>query len=157
MSKSREELFWQKVEKSESCWNWIAARDRLGYGVFWNGEQMCRAHRVAVEYTTGQAPIDHLDHICRNTSCVNPDHLREVSRKQNMENRTNSQVNNTSGYRGVSIHKTSGLWQATVGHRGKQIHLGYFKDVAEAGAVAQAKRNELFTHNEIDRQQQQAS
>jgi hypothetical protein len=149
--KTREERFWAKVNKTEGCWEWTAAQDKHGYGLFWDGERMRLAHRKSIEITTGEKPVGHLDHACRNPSCVNPRHLREVSRKQNMENRVGEQSNNKSGFRGVSLHKTSGLWQATVGHDGKQIHLGYFKDPAAAGEAAKAKRLELYTHNEIDR------
>jgi len=145
--------FWQKVSQSDGCWEWTAARDRHGYGLFWDGERMRPAHRIAVEIASGQQPSGHLDHICHNPPCVNPAHLREVTRKQNMENRVQQQANNKSGYRGVSIHKTSGLWQAKVGHNGKAFHLGYFKDPEEAGAAARDKRNELFTHNNTDQQQ----
>jgi len=149
--KTREELFWAKVNKTEDCWLWTAATDKHGYGMFWTGAKMRLAHRVSVEMVTGAAPTEHLDHVCHVPACINPGHLREVSRKQNMENRLGAQVTNKTGFRGVSIHKTSGLWQAKVGHNGKQIHLGYFKDPAEAGEAARAKRLELFTHNEVDR------
>lgn len=157
MNQQRNDLFWTKVEKTEGCWYWAAAIDQKGYGRFWDGQQMRLAHRLAVEIETGSMPVGHLDHECRNASCVNPSHLREVSRKQNMENRPSRAANNTSGYRGVSIHKTSGLWQAKVAHHGQQIHLGYFKDAAEAGEVARLKRLELYTHNELDRQQNQGA
>jgi len=151
--KTREELFWAKVNKTEDCWLWTASTDQHGYGMFWTGTKMRLAHRVSVEMVTGASPTEHLDHVCHTPGCVNPDHLREVSRKQNMENRAGAQATNKTGLRGVSMHKTSGLWQAKVGHNGKQIHLGYFKDPEAAGEAAKAKRLELYTHNEVDRAQ----
>jgi hypothetical protein len=99
-----EERFWAKVEKSEGCWKWTAGQDKHGYGLFWDGERMRLAHRISVAITTGDEPVDHLDHACRNPLCVKPAHLREVSRKQNMENRPDKQSNNKSGFRGVSMH-----------------------------------------------------
>ena len=29
-----DERFWEKVEKTDSCWNWVAYKDREGYGRF---------------------------------------------------------------------------------------------------------------------------
>ena len=40
--------------------------------------------------------------------------------------------NNTSGYRGVSFHKASGKWQATIRPNNKHLSLGYFDDPKEA-------------------------
>lgn len=150
MNATVEERFWAKVDKSGECWEWTAGKAK-GYGYFYIDRTRTLAHRTAYALTVEALPSSiHLDHICHNTSCVNPSHLRPVTRKENMENRRGPIANSKSGFRGVSMHKTSGLWQAKVGHNGKQIHLGYFKDPAAAGAVAQAKRNELFTHNSQD-------
>jgi hypothetical protein len=46
------------------------------------------AHRAAYLLRNGRLPVAplELDHICRNRRCVNPDHLREVTRKGNMAN-----------------------------------------------------------------------
>lgn len=147
-----EDRFWAKVNKTSGCWEWTAAKDRRGYGLFSVGKQMKLAHRVAIELATGRAPTEHLDHKCHNPVCVNLNHLRPVSRKQNMENRTGANANNKSGILGVSWHKSSGLWQAAVYHNGKQSHLGYFRDPQAAGEAAKAKRLELFTHNDTDKQ-----
>ena len=35
---------------------------------------------------------------------------------------------------------------------GKRHHVGYFTTVQDAEAAVIAKRNELFTHNDLDRQ-----
>ncbi|WP_372432875.1 HNH endonuclease signature motif containing protein [Leucobacter chromiisoli] len=43
-----------------------------------------RAHRVAYEFTHGENPERHVDHICRVRACVNPDHLRDVSNAENV-------------------------------------------------------------------------
>lgn len=68
---------------ADECWPYLGARDSAGYGVFtMRGLNLrTRAHRVAVEVTTGQ-PIPSglvVDHICRNRLCVNPSHLRLVT------------------------------------------------------------------------------
>ncbi|MGO2634644.1 MAG: hypothetical protein ACTH9H_12945, partial [Galactobacter sp.] len=91
--------------------------------------------------------------MCHNRACVNVDHLRVVTNKQNSENRSDSQKNNTSGFRGVTKSRpSSNKWIAQVRHRGRRIYLGTFADIAEAAAAARLKRVELFTHNDIDRE-----
>src|SRR5690606_21927296 len=96
-------------------------------------------------------PDELVDHICMNKGCVNPDHLRLASKKQNNEHLSPARKNNRLGLRGVSWHEASGKWAATVGHNGKHYHLGLFTDPADAAEVARVKRLELFTQNAIDR------
>ena len=91
-----------------------------------------------------------IDHLCHNHACVNPDHLRAVTHKQNGEHR-NGPAGAISGVLGVHWHKRIGKWQASVRHNGKLYHAGYFESIEEAGQAAAAKRNELYTHNDMDR------
>jgi len=49
--------------------------------------------------------------------------LRVCNKSQNMANR-GKQVNNTSGYKGVTFHKFSGKWMAQCG----KVYLGLFVD-----------------------------
>ena len=134
------------------CWNWTARRDRGGYGQFWFDGRRQKAHRLAYELATGEQLGElQVDHICLNRACVRPDHLRAVTNKENLENRTGAQRNSLSGVRGVSWHKKGRRWHARVKHHGKQIHVGLFKTLAEAEAAVIAKRLELFSCNEIDK------
>lgn len=76
--------FWEKVEKTESCWLWTAGKYRNGYGAFWLGGGMRRAHRLAYADAKGTIhPGLELDHLCRVRNCVNPDHLEAVTRLVN--------------------------------------------------------------------------
>jgi hypothetical protein len=80
------ERFWAKVNKTETCWLWNGARDANGYGRFYVGSRtIALAHRVSYEMSVGPIPQGlHLDHICRVTSCVNPDHLEAVTPRENL-------------------------------------------------------------------------
>jgi hypothetical protein len=148
-----EERFWSKVDRSGDCWLWTAGRTCKGYAEFYLGGTMKYGHRIAYEWAHGPIPDDReLDH--RHTCpkhCVNPAHLRLVTSKQNKENRSGPNSAGTSGVRGVIWDKARGAWRAQVKHNGKYIHAGRFPTIPEAEAAVIAKRNELFTHNDLDR------
>lgn len=144
--------FWAQVDRTAGpCWLWLGRINR-GYGVFpIGGNKTVAAHRIAYELTTGTIPEGMvIDHICHNKACVNPEHLRLATIKQNIENRKGAQSNNKSGVRGVAWHKAAKKWEAHVCHQGKKHYLGLFESLKEAGDVAAAKRRELFTHSDMD-------
>jgi hypothetical protein len=151
-----EPRFWQKVDRREpqECWEWQAAINRHGYGFLNKGGSPAQAHRVAFEYVKGEIPAGaEIDHICHNTKCVNPDHLRLATPKQNRENHSGPQSNSTTGFRGVYWHKGNKSWAAAVTSAGKTTFCGYFSSREEAAEAARLKRLELFTYNDIDRGQ----
>lgn len=70
------ERFWAKVDKSNGCWLWRAARNRGGYGIFENGRRTLYAHRYALELNGTPVPDGLFAlHRCDNPPCVRPDHL----------------------------------------------------------------------------------
>ena len=75
-------LFMRRVDKQENgCWYWTGTKDRLGYGRVHDARDHCQrlAHRIGYELFKGPIPEGlMLDHLCRNPSCVNPDHLEAV-------------------------------------------------------------------------------
>jgi len=151
---SQEEIsaFWSRATKSPGCWGWNGSADGAGYWKYRLQGKSRRVHRIAFELTHGAIPDGMvIDHICHNRSCTNPQHLRLATRKQNAENLGTVRANNKSGVRGVRLHKPSGKWRAVVMHNRKTYQVGYFHEIADVEAAVIAMRNELFTHNTLDR------
>ena len=70
---------------------------------------------------------------------------------QNHENRAGARADSSSGVRGVFWEKRRGCWTARVRHNQKVHHVGQFPTLEDAESAVIAKRNELFTHNDLDR------
>lgn len=80
--------FWSKVDRSGSCWLWLKAKDKDGYGKYQlNGggrQKHVRAHRYAFYLSHGKWADGLVLHSCDNSSCVNPDHLEEGTQDRNV-------------------------------------------------------------------------
>lgn len=80
------ERFERKVAAGPGCMMWMAYRDYRGYGRFAVNEIPVLAHRVAYELYVGPIPDGlTLDHLCRNHSCVNVQHLEPVTHRVNCQ------------------------------------------------------------------------
>lgn len=67
----------------DDCWEWLGAKVQ-GYGSLKAGGRGRWAYRVVYEYLVGPVPEGQvLDHLCRNTACVNPAHLEPVLTGEN--------------------------------------------------------------------------
>lgn len=70
----------------DGCWLWQAAKTQKGYGVFGGGYagKVTTAHRWIYARVVGPIPDCWVvDHLCRNHSCVNPEHLEAVTQSVN--------------------------------------------------------------------------
>lgn len=151
--KTLSERFFEKVDRSGECWEWLGGKNHKGYGHFYQaGEGRTHsAHRASYEMEYGTIPPRmEVDHTCRNRGCVNPEHLRLATRKQNMENLAQAEARTESGVRGVT-RTSRGNWCARVGHNNRLIHIGVYPTAEEAAAAVVAKRLELHTYNHEDR------
>lgn len=148
------ERFWAKVDKTGTCWLWTGAKLPKGYGRI-HGEvqgKFLLAHRVSYELANGPIPEGLvIDHMCHTPGCVNPDHLRAITRQQNAENIGKLHSKNTSGYRGVNWNKAMKKWHALVSYQRQRYHVGFYESIEDAAEAAKAKRLELHTHNDLDR------
>lgn len=126
---SIEERFWIKVSKSidSECWLWTSNTNWRGYGQFrLKGKRTVAAHRFAYELMVGPIPSGlNLDHICHNTACVNPKHLRICTQAENVRNQVLNK-RNLSGFKGVSKMGTEDRWSAKIRVNGVTTNLGTF-------------------------------
>lgn len=127
--------FLAKILFGDDCWEWVGLKSKKGYGRF--GRQF--AHRIAYKLFVG--PITGglvIDHLCRNHSCVSPDHLELVTQKENTLRGSNfiarqslqrsckrgHPFNNTNTriYRGKRICRKCHVFRNSSYGRGEAVH-----------------------------------
>jgi len=117
--KTYKERFMEKVDKrggfpaspyawDESmgeCWNWTAARRGMKgtcaheYGAFRMNQKQMYAHRAGYEIFIGPIPEGlSLDHLCRNTLCVNPSHMEPCTLRENQLRREGMRTHCKNGH-----------------------------------------------------------
>lgn len=108
------ERFWEKVAKTDGCWLWTGAQSRGNggqYGTFRlpRSRKMARAHRWSWEQARGPILAGlTLDHLCRNTLCVNPEHLEAVTQRTNILRSGNTAAGHAAKTHCVHGHPLSG-------------------------------------------------
>lgn len=122
----------------------IVEPDQNGYRYIKVGSVAYAEHRLAWLFMTGLWPEHEIDHINRVKSDNRFENLRQVTRKQNSENRK-VRKGAVSNFRGVSW--VGGKWQAKITHFGNAVMLGNFKDIEQAKAARLAAEEKLFTHS----------
>lgn len=72
-------------EPMSGCWLWMGAATARGYGHMYFHGRFEKAHRIAYLLFRGEIPDGHhVLHKCDTPSCVNPDHLRVGTAKENI-------------------------------------------------------------------------
>lgn len=79
--------FWDKVDKSGDCWEWLAHKDGSGYGKFMLDGSSRLAHRVSADLSGLSIKGVCVCHKCDNPGCVNPDHFFLGTRGDNNRDR----------------------------------------------------------------------
>lgn len=114
---------------------------KTGYRIVCIDYKQYLAHRLAWFYVYGSWPkeIDHIDRDRSNNKLAN---LRLATRSQNNMN-TKRRSDNKSGVTGVTWHKGSQKWRATIHKGGKQVQVGMFATIEEAAKAYQEAANEM--------------
>jgi hypothetical protein len=82
-------------EPNTGCWLWTHTVDAEGYGRYMLNYKAVLGHRESFRLARGFLPPKgmHLDHLCRQRSCVNPDHLEPVTSRENTRRGITAEVN----------------------------------------------------------------
>ena len=77
-----------RISQTGGCWLWQSNATRDNYGLasyLVDGEwKSIGAHRLSYITFVGEIPVGHqIDHLCRNKSCINPEHLEAVTAREN--------------------------------------------------------------------------
>lgn len=92
-------------------------------------------------FITGAPFVDHADGDSLNNTRKN---LRPCTPAQNNWNRSNNKKPNSSKYKGVSFDKKSKKFAASIHLNNKKIHLGFFKNEADAALAYNSEALKLF-------------
>lgn len=77
----------KKISITDSgCWEYTGKKDRCGYGVFKIGGRNLGAHKVSYILHKGDFDQDNKEmmHLCHNRCCINPEHIKPGTHKENM-------------------------------------------------------------------------
>lgn len=132
--------------KNYTSWNSKYAGKRAGnvnkpsgYVYIYVDNENYSAHRLAWLYMHGEFPSFHIDHADMDRANNASSNLRLATQSENLAN-TGLRADNTSGFKGIVLHKNrlhqKYPWQARL----KRKSLGYYATAEEAASV----RNEAF-------------
>ena len=111
--------FLEKVEfplknNPTRCWVWVGScggyTDRNNYGRFWYKEHNVSAHRFSYQFISKKQIPDgyEIDHLCKNTRCVNPEHLQPLPHSENSNHSDNPMALNSRKTHCINGHELSG-------------------------------------------------
>lgn len=97
-----------RVNPETGCWEWTGPL-WMGYGRTSVKHRTRKAHRVAYEIWKGPIPEGMtIDHLCRVTHCVNPDHLEAVTLAENIHRGNGIATTNAAKTHCLRGHPLSG-------------------------------------------------
>lgn len=141
ITESVKKRFFSKVKKTKNCWLWKGAPDPLsGYGSLKIEGLKRSAHRVSYAIHHGEIPENLMIlHSCHNPKCVNPEHLRSGTAKDNSQDEVKRQNTrhykcaNPTKYNGIRWDNTRQNWISYVYVENKLLDIG--RHVSEVDAA----------------------
>lgn len=135
------------IDKETGCWNFNGCKTKTGYGRLRVNGVHWMAHRYSLSCHLGRPIADGMVvmHLCDNPSCVNPEHLKEGTQKENIEDCiSKGRAIKSTGKRGVPkrdpseerkamvIRRYHKGWTATTIARYHKLSVSWVKRVIEA-------------------------
>ena len=116
-----------------------------GYSLIYVAHRRYKAQHLAWVYIHGRLPVGQIDHIKHNRSDNRLCNLREVSKGENLKNKSRY-ASNTSGITGVIWHSGRNRWIAAINSDNKRFNLGAFTNKADAVIARQMAEYDLGFH-----------
>lgn len=143
---SPEEAFEARTEWQGDCLVWTGSKDTSGYGLIRVRGKMEKVHRYIWGRRVGAISSGKMiDHTCFTKTCVNIAHLRLATRSENRRNLSGPTKANTSGLRNVSWDKDAQKWVVQIGYEGRNLKIGRFDNIEEAGEAAREARATYYS------------
>lgn len=116
--------FFEKVNKTETCWTWTGPTNGKGYGLIEIEGKKILTHRWSYEHHKGQIPDGLLVcHECDNPPCVNPSHLWVGTQKDNVRDAIDKGRFNANGWDIGTLRRDS--THCAMGHEFTFENTGY--------------------------------
>jgi len=145
------EMFWRErsrewfaTNRSHVVWNTRYAGNRCfhkpdnrGYAGGKVVGHNLLGHRIAWALHHGKWPAAEIDHLNGDRMDNRIANLRAVNFGENCKNQKRS-LRNTSGVTGVHFNRNLQVWIASIKHCGRAVHLGCFKNFADAVSARKA-------------------
>ena len=136
-------FFWKKAKSKIRVGNQAGSLHWRGYVAVYVSGHSYLAHRLAWFYVHGEWPTHGIDHINGNRADNRLVNLRDVTQKENMQNRRLPKKNRVEGMLGTHWNPRIKKWHATLCVDGKNKHLGLFATTEQAHEVyLQEKRKQ---------------
>lgn len=130
-----EDRFWSKARKTKDCWLFTGTTIRA-YGRFRFDGVDYEAHRFSYELHNGKIQKGLvIDHLCRNSRCVNPDHLEAVTHR---ENTVRGNIHNKRKYKlPAGVYPNGSGFIVSKCFSSKKVNLGTYNTPEDASIVYQ--------------------
>lgn len=136
-------FLWLKKPRQRAMSAIAGSINPYGYRQICIDQKTYKAHRLAWFFVYEEWPIGAIDHVNRSKDDNRIANLRPANHSLNQAN-SKLRTNNKCGFKGVYLHKISGLYMARVTYHRKNILIGYYKTPEEAHAAYIGAAREYF-------------